>query len=114
MAKSTKPTASGKKNGDFADLPVLTEMSESGAHLPVLTEVLSNELPGAMNGGAQLSDAQCAQLAERLAPQLDALLREKLTLRLASAWLDAWSEVKAELPGLIRAELAKPTPHSGK
>ncbi len=114
MAKPPKTTASGKKSADLTDLPVLTEVSESGAHLPVLTEILSGEIAPRAARAAPLTEAQCAELAERLAPRLDALLREKLTLRVANAWLEAWAEVKTELPGLIRAELEATTPHSGK
>ncbi len=102
-----------KHPNKIADLPVLTELTETSVHFPVLTEVLAEEMPRPVKGGALLSDAQCAQLAEQLAPKLDALLREKLNVRLATAWLEAWAEVKAELPALIRAELEKP-PRSRK
>lgn len=114
MPKLPKQANAPGKIGKFADLPVLTEVPETDANLPVLTEILENELPAAKQIIAPLSDAQCVQLAEKLAPQLDALLREKLTLRLANAWLEAWGEVKAELPGLIRAELAKTSPSPKK
>ncbi len=110
MAKPPKQTTPGKPS----DLPVLTEMSETHASLPVLTEILSNDALAPANRCVPLSEAQCAQLAEQLAPQLDALLREKLTIRLANAWLEAWTEVKAELPRLIRMELEKPGTRSGK
>ncbi len=112
MPKPPKPSAG--KSGKFADLPVLTEMPETDAHLPVLTEILGSEALRPVKAGTPLSDAQVAQLAEQLAPKLDALLREKLNVRLATAWLEAWIEVKAELPGLIRAELEQTARGSGK
>ncbi len=109
-----KPPKSAAKTGKFADLPVLTEVPEADANLPVLTEILNSEALPLVKAAASLSDAQCARLAEQLAPKLDALLREKLNVRLATAWLEAWAEVQAELPGLIRAELEAPAGRSGK
>ena len=56
-------------------------------------------------------------LAERIAPQLETLLREKLALgateRLAAhfdaLWQEVWRETQAALPGLIRAQLGATT-----
>ena len=70
--------------GKFADLPVLTEVVEAGADhfdrpvlssaewlragIPVLTEIIANEVPALVaHAAAPLSDAECAQLAARIA-----------------------------------------------
>lgn len=109
-----KTTGAAGKTEKFADLPVLTEVPEADANLPVLTEVLSEEPPASKQGAAPLSDAQCRQLAAQIAPHLEALLRDKIASRLDSIWPEIWREVQAELPKLVRAELAKPSPRSRK
>jgi hypothetical protein len=106
-----------KKPVALSELPVLTDRPDTD--LPVLTEVLPEVLAGAQAAArpasAQaLSEEQLALLAETLGPRVEKLLREKLTLRLANVWLEAWAEVRAELPDLIQAELEKPAPRAKK
>jgi len=114
MPKPPKQTASPGKPGKFSDLPVLTEVPETDANLPVLTEVLNNEAPPGINTGEWVSDAQCRQLAAQIAPHLESLLRDKIASGLDSLWPEIWRAVQAELPGLIRAELARAPSRSRK
>jgi len=107
-------TTSPKQTDGFTDLPVLTEVVEADTGIPVLTEILAEEVPTLVAHAAiPLSDTEYAQLAARLAPQLEALLRDKLALGAAEGfaassdaqWRGAWSEVQAGLPGLLRTQL---------
>lgn len=50
---------------------------------------------------------QWTQLADALTPKIDKLLRDKFTEQLAAVWVQTWSEIRAELPELVRAELFK-------
>jgi len=105
--KSAKQSDKTLKLPAFVDLPVLTEAQVTDTtELPVLTEALIPGIP--------LTDAQCRQIAERIAPQLEALLRDKLAARIGTIWAEIWRETQAELPRLIRAELEKPAPRSRK
>ncbi len=91
----------------FADLPVLTEVVEADTNIPVLTEILAEEVPALVaHAAAPLSDAECAQLAAQIAPQLEALLRDKFATHFDALWQEAWREAQAGLPELIRAQLA--------
>ena len=67
--------------------------------IPTLTEI-HIETP------ALLSDAQCQQLAKQIAPQLETLLRAKLTQNFDTLLQD----VQASLPELIRAALEREHP----
>jgi hypothetical protein len=97
-----------KPGNKFADLPVLTEVSDTDTKLPVLTEILAATLPPAKPGAAPLTDAQCRQLAAQIAPYLESLLRDKFSAQLDTLWPEIWREVQAELPKLVRAQLAEP------
>jgi hypothetical protein len=115
MIKPPKQSDKTLKLPSFVDLPVLTETQVTDTiMLPVLTEALAPGQPAARQAAAPLSEAQCRQIAEQIAPQLEALLREKLAARLGPIWTEIWRETQAELPRLIRAELEKPAPRSRK
>lgn len=103
-----------KQPGKFDELPVLTEVPESEADIPVLTEVLIDQAPPAKPVANRLTEAQCRELIAQLAPQLELLLRDKFTARLNSLWPEIWLEVQAELPGLVRAQLTEPPRRSKK
>jgi hypothetical protein len=92
----------------FDELPVLTEVPESEANIPVLTEILIDQPPPAKPAASILTDAQCRELVAQLAPHLELLLREKFTSRLNSIWPEIWREIQAELPSLVRAQLTEP------
>ena len=95
------------QDAKLADLPVLTEMLEAGADIPTLTEILAEEVPALIaREPAPLSDAEYAQLAARIAPQLEALLRDKFAAHFGALWQEAWREAQAGLPELIHAQLA--------
>ncbi len=88
------------------DLPVLTELSDAGARIPVLTEVTERRAPPAPAAArAPLTDAQCVELAARLAPRLEAILREKFARHFEALWEKSWRETESSLPELIRDEL---------
>ncbi len=99
------------------DLPVLTELSETIARIPVLTEP-PPERPTAAKGGAPgpmpLTDAQCRELAARLAPHLEAILREKFSRHFEALWDKSWRETENSLPDLIRDHLAANSRRSAK
>ena len=113
-----------KQTGNYADLPVLTEPSETSVHLPILTEKLPEEEdspqlplsppPQAAPAGPAISDEQYRQLAERIAPRLEQALQEKFSSRLQAIWPEIWSEVQAELPRLLRELIAESTRHARK
>jgi len=110
MAK--QPPKPGNK---FADLPVLTEVPEADAKLPVLTDILADTLPPAKQPGTvPLTDAQCRQLATQIAPHLEILLRDKFAAHLDALWPEIWREVQAELPKLVRAQLTEPAQRAKK
>ena len=108
------------KMNRLADLPVLTEVVEADADhfdrlrtgIPVLTEIIAEEVPTLIaHAATPLSATECEQLAVRIAPQLEALLRDKLASQFDALWQEAWREAQAGLPGLIRAQLAaQPAP----
>lgn len=100
----------------FVDLPVLTQQQLSDtAKLPVLTEAVTPESPATLTPPATpLTDAQCNQVAARLAPLLETALRKKLTAYVGGQWPAVWRELEVELPALIKAELGKPAPRSKK
>src|SRR5512140_1878277 len=114
MTKPPKQTGTPGKTEKFTDLPTLTEVSDTHANLPVLTEILADETISARKTAVPLSDAQCRQLAARIAPHLESLLRDKIASRLDSVWPEIWREVQAELPRLVRAHLAEPPRRSRK
>jgi len=90
---------------DLSALPLLTEVvDEAAADLPLLTEVLAEEVdaPTVMPPAA----AECERLAAQIAPRLETLLREKLSTQFGALWQQAWHEVQAGLPALIREQLA--------
>jgi hypothetical protein len=100
-----------KRPPPVADLPVLTEVPESDADLPVLTEALAEEMPPApplkskvktRSDDFGLTDAQYRQIAEYIAPQLEAVLRKKVAARMNALWPELWKEVQEELPDMIR------------
>jgi hypothetical protein len=91
-----------KKNSRVSDLPVLTESPD--ADIPVLTEVLHEEPPAP--GTGPLTDLQCRQIAEQIAPHLEALLRAKFAKHFDALWEESWHEVEQNLPELIRDKLA--------
>jgi hypothetical protein len=113
MAKPTKQADKTLKLPTFVDLPVLTEQQLTDSMvLPVLTEALTPA--AAKPGAATLTEAQCRQIAAQIAPQLEAMLRDKLSARIGTIWSEIWREAQAELPRLIRAELEKQPPRSRK
>ncbi len=88
------------------DLPVLTELSDTGATIPVLTRAVGREIGVvAAKEAAQLSDAQCRELAAQIAPILEAMLREKLASQFEALWQESWRQVEENLPELIRDKL---------
>jgi valyl-tRNA synthetase len=97
-----------KQHGRFEDLPVLTEVPETEADIPVLTEVLIDAPPPARPTTNILSDAQCREIIAQIAPHLESLLRDKFASRLESLWPEIWREIQAELPDLVRVQLAEP------
>jgi hypothetical protein len=107
------PRPPRKKEAAYTDLPVLTELPDTD--IPVLTERLIDKLPQHIaQNPEQLSDKQCQELAAQLGPQLEALLRERLTLHFESLWQRYWGEVEKSLPDLIRAKLSARTRHSSR
>ncbi len=88
------------------DLPVLTERPEATTKIPVLTDTLA-EVPAPALGqpAIPLTEAQCRELAVRLAPQLESMLRDKLARQFDALWESSWREIKGTLPDLIRDQL---------
>jgi len=108
---------------EFDDLPLLTEVVEEGDHdgpfgadIPTLTEIIAEEMPALVGqtAAAALSDEECQHLAARIAPQLENLLRDRISrsaarefaIRFEAQWQQAWQQAQAELPDLIRAQLS--------
>lgn len=91
-----------KKNSKLPDLPVLTELPDGD--IPILTEVLHEAPP--VPGAGPLTDLQSRQIAEQIAPHLEALLREKFARHFDALWEESWHEVEQNLPELIRDKLA--------
>ncbi len=101
MPRTPKPSSTPE------DLPVLTELSDTGAKIPVLTEAVAEEVRLATSGkAAPLSEAQCRELAGQLAPVLEAMLREKFASQFEALWHESWHEVEKNLPELIRDKLS--------
>ncbi len=97
---------------ELTDLPVLTETLDTQPEIPVLTEILAEQIPALIKqtaASAPLSDVECQRLAAQIAPQLEMLLRNKLATRFDALWQDAWREVQTGLPGLICAQFATPS-----
>ncbi len=99
-----------KKNSKLPDLPVLTETPDGD--IPILTEVLHEEPRGPVT--VPLTDLQCRQIAEQIAPHLEALLREKFAKHFDALWEESWHEVEQNLPELIRDKLSPRPRHSPK
>ncbi len=90
------------------DLPVLTELSETSARIPVLTAPPTGPQSARAPNETALTDAQCRELAARLAPHLEAMLREKFARHFEALWEKSWRETESGLPDLIRDQLAVP------
>ena len=71
--------------------------------IPTLTEI-HIETP------ALLSDAQCQQLAKQIAPQLEKLVRAKLTHNFEAQLEEALLDIQTMLPDLIRATMKSQQP----
>ena len=85
-------------------IPVLTEKADQNlSAIPTLTEIHAEET-------GVLSDAQCQQLASELAPQLEKLLRAKLTQHFEAQVNEALLDLEAMLPDLIRATMKSQQP----
>ena len=96
------PTPSAKINP--SDIPVLTEkVDPDSSALPILTDIHKDE-------AEELSDAQCQQLASQLAPQLEKLLRAKLTHHFETQINEALLDMEAMLPDLIHATMKRQQP----
>ncbi len=105
MPRTPKPSSAP------ADLPVLTELSDTGTKIPVLTEAVAEEMRvSARQKVTPLTDEQCRELAAQLAPLLEAMLREKFASEFEALWQESWHEVEKNLPELIRDKLS-PRPH---
>lgn len=94
---------------DFDDIPMLTELAGEAVEIPVLTEAIAEEassVAAQTAATADLPDAECQRLAAQIAPQLEALLRNKLVAQFDVLWQEAWREAQASLPELIQAQLA--------
>ncbi len=90
------------------DLPVLTELSDTGTKIPVLTEAVAEEMRLAAAQKAlslPLTDAQYRELAAELAPVLESMLREKFASQFEALWQESWHQVEENLPELIRDQL---------
>lgn len=86
------------------EIPVLMEKADQDlSTIPTLTDI------HAAQSGA-LSDAQCQQLASQLAPQLEKLLRAKLTHHFETQINEALLDMEAMLPDLIRATMKRQQP----
>jgi hypothetical protein len=107
-----------RKPVSVTDLPVLTEVPESD--LPVLTEILAQEpaaakpasTPKGRSNALELTDEQCRQIADYIAPRLEEALRKKVAARMTALWPELWKEVQADLPDLVRdviIEAGRPT-----
>jgi valyl-tRNA synthetase len=123
-------THAPKQTDEFIDLPVLTEVVGADIEIPILTEIIAEEAPALIAQAAtpsplsdpiSLSDRECQRIAAQIAPQLETLLRDKLaqsateglSAQFDALWQEAWREAQADLPGLIRAQLAaQPQPAS--
>jgi hypothetical protein len=96
-----------KKEAAYSDLPVLTELSETSAHIPVLLEEPAERpSPPPPGKGLTLTEAQYQELVTRLASQLETMLSEKFSRYLEAFWLESWQEVEKKLPEMIHAQLA--------
>ncbi len=85
-------------------IPVLTEKADQDlSAIPTLTEIHAEQ-------SDTLSDAQCQQLASQLAPQLEKLLRAKLTHHFETQINEALLDMEAMLPDLIRATMKRQQP----
>ncbi len=108
-------TLSPKQANEFANLPILTEVVDTETEIPILTEILAEEIPALIMqtaAPAPLSDVECQRLATQIAPQLEALLRDKFAIHFDALLQEAWREAQAGLPSLIRLAVhpAQPQP----
>ncbi|CAH1385976.1 valine--tRNA ligase [Candidatus Nitrotoga sp. M5] len=99
-------------SNELSKLPVLTDVVDTDApEIPTLTEVVAEEpsvLITEKKEIANLSDAQYQDLAMQIAPQLETLLRAKLSPQFDAMWQDAWNQAKSNLPDLIQAHISTP------
>ena len=87
-----------------SEIPVLTEKADQNlSAIPTLTDIHAEQSDA-------LSDAQCQQLASQLAPQLEKLLRAKLTQHFEAQLNEALLDMQAMLPDLIRATRKRQQP----
>jgi hypothetical protein len=87
-------------------LPILTETADGTIlDLPVLTEAVEeHRAPPAL----ALTAEQCQQLADRLFPALETLLRSAIGSRSETRWEKSMQQVQGALPDLIRTALEEP------
>ncbi len=108
-----------KKEPDYSELPVLTELSETSVHIPVLLEEpeekpspsqkkveIKKPSPPLAKNEFTLTEAQYQELVTRLASQLETMLSEKFSRYLEAFWLESWQDVEKKLPEMIHAQLA--------
>ena len=108
-----------KKEPEYSELPVLTELSETSVHIPVLLEEpeetpspppkkaeLTKSTPPLAKNELTLTEAQYQELVTRLASQLETMLSEKFSRYLEAFWQESWQEVEKKLPDMIHAQLA--------
>ena len=99
-------------SNELSKLPVLTDVVDTDApEIPTLTEVVAEEpsvLITEKKEIANLSDAQYQDLAKQIAPQLETLLRAKLSPQFDAMWQDAWNQAKSNLPDLIQTHISTP------
>ena len=92
------------------------EIDLSSQEIPTLTEVVTENYSTTLFEHSEfptLTDAQYQQLAIQIAPKLESLLRAKFAPQFNALWQEAWGEVKANLPELIRAHIStRTTPSS--
>lgn len=83
-------------------LPILTETVDGTTiDLPILKETVDKSLNIAALA-MQISNAQYHQIAERLLPQVEAILLEAISTSPEADWESAIHQVRSHLPALIR------------
>ena len=91
-----------------SNIPVLTDAIDTGClEIPTLTDVVAEGiavLVGSRKEPSEMSDTRCQQIAAEIAPQLEVLLRENFATQFDLLWRDAWGQLRANLPELIRAQ----------
>ncbi len=109
----------GKQSNEFPVLTDVVEASPTGVSaltgIPTLTEVLAEEITALVteaaathtpNSSGLLNDEECAQLVSQIAPQLEALLREKFAPQPEALWQSTWKEVRNNLSSLVRTHIS--------